>query len=70
MLGFWLAAVYSTVHTGVVYMKKKKSIYMGGEKDPQHVIMPRYYEVFFSKQFMFFVLMLLLVLLLFMRLNT
>jgi len=50
-------------------MKNKKSIYMGGEKDPQHVIMPRYYEVFFSKQFIFFVLMLLLVLLLFMRLN-
>jgi len=49
--------------------KEKKSIYMGGELDPQKVIMPRYYEVFFSKQFMFFVLMLLLVLLLFMRLN-
>lgn len=69
MLDFWLVAIYSIIHTGVVHMKKKKSIYMGGELDPQNVIMPKYYEVFFSRQFMFFVLILLLVLLLFMRLN-
>lgn len=68
MLGFWLVAIYSAVLTGVVNVKKK-TIYMGGETDPQHVIMPRYYEVFFSKQFIFFVLMLLVVLFLFMRLS-
>lgn len=48
---------------------KKESIYMGGEKDPQNVIMPKYVEVFFNKSFIFFVLFLLLALFLFMRLN-
>lgn len=48
---------------------KKESIYMGGERDSQHVIMPKYYEVFFNKYFLFFVLVLLLALFLFMRLN-
>ena len=50
-------------------MKKRESIYICGERDPQNVIMPKYFEVFFNKYFMFFVLVLLLALLLFMRLN-
>ncbi|MBL7100501.1 MAG: hypothetical protein ISS23_00940 [Nanoarchaeota archaeon] len=50
-------------------MKKKESIYMGGEKDPQNIIMPKYFELFFNRSFLFFVLVLLLALLLFMRLN-
>jgi len=49
--------------------KKKETIYMGGETDSQHIIMPKYFEVFFNKSFLLFILLLFIALLLFMRLN-
>lgn len=34
-------------------MKKKKSIYIGGEKDEQKEIMPRRFDKFFDKRLLF-----------------
>lgn len=68
MLDFWTVTFHPTLLTRIVHMKKE-SIYMGGEKDPQNVIMPKYFEIFFNKSFLFFVLVLLLALLLFIKLN-
>ena len=66
----WRASIRTIVLVGVVHMKKKReTIYMGGELDPQHIIMPKYFEVFFNKMFLLFILLLFIALLLFMRLN-
>lgn len=34
-------------------MKKKKSIYMGGEEDEQKEIMPKRFDKFFDKKLLF-----------------
>ena len=33
----------------------KKSVYIGGEKDTQDIIIPKYYEDFFKESLLFFV---------------
>lgn len=66
----WHITIHTIVLIGVIHMKKKReTIYMGGELDAQHDIMPKYFEVFFNKSFLIFVLLLFVALLLFMRLN-
>lgn len=43
---------------------KEKTIYMGGEKDSQDVVMPNYFSKFFTLRMLGFVLIIMVVMLL------
>jgi len=46
-----------------ILMRKKKTTYLGGEKDPQSEIMPKHFEKFFMKRVLILILIIVLLLL-------